>query len=316
MMNMSPISWKKGLKTGIHTSWTLGKVIFTVTLLVNILQYTTVIKNLSQALTPTMKWIGLPGEATIPLILGNLINLYAGIGAILSISLTKKEVFILAVMLSFSHNLVLESVICKKIGVNPLLISFFRIFTAILFGWIVQICWNGGNSQAQYGLINTNPAIPNGWTEIFTQGLKTATFNTLQFCLIAIPLLIMIQALHDMNLIHRFTRWTSFFVESIGIEKRANLTITSGLLFGLMFGAGMMIQQVKERVFKKRDLTIMMILLSLCHAVVEDTIAFIPLNTYLVTMIIIRFGGAMIISLIVARILLPKPQIQKEKRVG
>jgi hypothetical protein len=178
-------------------------------------------QNLSQALTPTMKWIGLPGEATIPLILGNLINLYAGIGAILSISLTKKEVFILAVMLSFSHNLVLESVICKKIGVNPLLISFFRIFTAILFGWIVQICWNGGNSQAQYGLINTNPAIPNGWTEIFTQGLKTATFNTLQFCLIAIPLMVMIQILHDMNFINRFTRWTSFFVESIGIEKRA-----------------------------------------------------------------------------------------------
>jgi hypothetical protein len=44
------------------------------------------------------------GEAAIPLVLANLLNLYAGIGAILSLELTIKEVFILAIMMSFSHH--------------------------------------------------------------------------------------------------------------------------------------------------------------------------------------------------------------------
>lgn len=51
---------------------------------------------------PFMGLFGLSGEAAIPLVLGNVLNLYAGIAAILTLDLPVKEVFILAVMLSFA----------------------------------------------------------------------------------------------------------------------------------------------------------------------------------------------------------------------
>src|SRR5690625_7659414 len=99
----------RGLKQGMLVSWTLGKIVFPITILVTILRYTPVLPWIIDVLTPVMKLIGLPGEAAMPLVLGNALNLYAGIGAIVSFEFTVKEVFILAMMLSFSHNLFIES---------------------------------------------------------------------------------------------------------------------------------------------------------------------------------------------------------------
>lgn len=108
-------TWSKGLKSGVHTTWVLGKVVFPITMIVSILNYTPVIHWVTSFFTPLMKWIGLPGEAAIPLALGYLLNLYAAIGAILSLDLTVKNVFILAIMLSFAHNLLVETVVAKKL---------------------------------------------------------------------------------------------------------------------------------------------------------------------------------------------------------
>ena len=61
-----------------------------------------------------MGLLGLRGETAIPLVLGNALNLYAGIAGILSLDLTVKEVFILATMLSFSHNIFIETGVCSS----------------------------------------------------------------------------------------------------------------------------------------------------------------------------------------------------------
>src|SRR5699024_6840145 len=92
----------KGLQQGVLVSWTLGKIVFPVTVIVTILQFTPVLDWFIRFVSPLMEFIGLPGEAAMPLVLGNTLNLYAGIGAIVSFDFTVKEVFILAIMLSFS----------------------------------------------------------------------------------------------------------------------------------------------------------------------------------------------------------------------
>lgn len=84
-------TWKNGLKAGLSTTWTLGKVIFPVTILVSILQHTPVMGWIIQFIRPFMGVFGLSGEAAIPLVLGNMLNLYAGIAAILTLELPVKE---------------------------------------------------------------------------------------------------------------------------------------------------------------------------------------------------------------------------------
>ena len=109
---------KNGLIAGIKTTWTLSKIIFPITLIVVILQYTPVLPWIIDIISPFMGLLGLRGEAAIPLVLGNALNLYAGIAGILSLELTVKEVFILATMLSFSHNIFIETGVALRVGVK------------------------------------------------------------------------------------------------------------------------------------------------------------------------------------------------------
>src|SRR3954465_5317235 len=102
---------QNGLRVGLRTTWTLGKIIFPITVLVVILQHTPVLPWLIKLVSPFMGIFGLSGEAAIPLVLGNALNLYAGIAGILSLELTVKEVFIIAIMLSFSHNIFIETAV-------------------------------------------------------------------------------------------------------------------------------------------------------------------------------------------------------------
>src|SRR3954447_23973864 len=146
-------SIKKGLQVGIRTTWTLGKIIFPVTLIVAVLQYTPILPWVIDAIAPVMKLFGLSGDAAIPLVIGNFLNLYAAIGAILTLDFTVKEVFILAVMLSFSHNLIVESSVAMKVGVKLWIVLVTRLGLAIVSAIVINIVWQGGAEQAQYGLI-------------------------------------------------------------------------------------------------------------------------------------------------------------------
>lgn len=135
-----------GLAAGLQTTWTLGKVIFPVTLLVTLLQHTPVMDWLVRLITPVMGLFGLSGEAAIPLVLGNMLNLYAGIAGILTLDLSVKEVFILAVMLSFCHNLIIESTVAAKVGIRIGVILAVRIGLAAVSAIVINLIWHGGRN--------------------------------------------------------------------------------------------------------------------------------------------------------------------------
>lgn len=132
-------SIRNGFIKGVFTLWELSKIVVPVYFFVTFLSYTPLLNSISNLFEPAMKILGLPGEAAVPLVLGNFINLYAGIGAMASLSLSAKQATILAIMLSFSHSLLLESVVVKKTGVSLALIVITRITLAVLSGIIFNL---------------------------------------------------------------------------------------------------------------------------------------------------------------------------------
>lgn len=129
----------KGLKSGLSTTWTLTKIIVPVYFAVTILKHTFLLDAISNFFRPFMNVVGLPGEAAIVLVLGNIVNLYAALGAIATLTLTSKEVTIIAVMLSFSHSLFMETAVAKKTGINVVIILLIRLSLAIVSGLILNI---------------------------------------------------------------------------------------------------------------------------------------------------------------------------------
>lgn len=130
---------KRGFKKGLETIWILSKVIIPIYMIVTILKHTPVLNYVAVVFSPLMKMFGLPGEAAIVLVLGGLINIYAAIGAIMSLTLTAKQITILAVMISFAHNLLVETAVSTRVGVSARLIVGFRILLAVLGGLIINV---------------------------------------------------------------------------------------------------------------------------------------------------------------------------------
>ena len=172
-------SIKNGGKIGLKTTWSLGKIIFPITLIVVVLQHTPVLPWLVKLIEPFMRIFGLSGDAAIPLVLGTFLNLYAAIAGVLSVDLTVKEVFIIAVMMSFAHNLLIESSVAVKVGVKVWVILTVRIGLAIISAITINLVWNGGQEIAQYGMIQAQSDHVEGISAIVTIGLKKGLFRRL-----------------------------------------------------------------------------------------------------------------------------------------
>ncbi|GIN85375.1 putative membrane protein YvoD [Heyndrickxia sporothermodurans] len=304
-------SLKIGLWAGLKTTWTLGKIIFPVTLIVTVLQYTPVLPWIIKLITPLMGIFGLSGDAAIPIVLGNFLNLYAGIAGILSVDLTIKEVFTIAVMLSFAHNLLIESSVAVKVGVKVWIMIAVRVGLAILSAILINLVWKGGQEPAKYGMIQSTENHVTGILAISLQAVENAAFGVYQLAIIVIPLMIGIQILKDLKVLQWFSRIMSPFTRFLGMKENTSTTLAAGLLFGLAYGAGVMIQAVKEDGVSKKDVTLAFIFLVCCHAVVEDTLIFVPLGIPVLPLLLIRLFTAILLTFIVAIIWnrkLPKRQ--------
>ncbi|WP_054704430.1 nucleoside recognition domain-containing protein [Bacillus sp. JCM 19041] len=295
---------RRGLLSGLATTWTLGKIIFPITLFVTLLGYTPVLDWIANLIAPLMNLIGLPGEAAIPLVIGNVLNLFAGIGAILSLELTVKEVFILAIMLSFSHNLIVESAVATKVGIKVAPIIAVRIFLAFFSAFVINLVWSGGSEQAVYGLASTSATAveATGWGAIIMVGLETAFWGVVQLAAIVIPLMLVVQIMRERGWLNVISKWLAPLTRLIGVDRNTSVTLASGLTIGLAYGAGVMIEAVKQDRVRKKDLYIVFIFLVACHAVVEDTVVFLVLGIPVWPLLLIRVVTALLLTIVISRI--------------
>lgn len=304
MGNITKETWKKGLNTGIKTTWELGKIIFPITVIVSILSYTSFIEEwIVPLFAPLMGWLGLPGEAAIPLVLGNVLNLYAAIGAILSLDLTVKHVFILAVMLSFSHNLLVETAVAKKIGVSAIVPVALRLGLAIISGVAIHLLWQGGGEQAQYGMVMQETEVIDSWLMIVLVSVNKALLGIWQIAIIVLPLMVGIQVLKDTHAIAYFSKMIEPLTRFLGLSSgKTSVPLLAGLIFGLAYGAGVIIQSAEEENFSKRDMYLLSIFLVASHAVIEDTLLFIPLGINVIPLLMIRVIVAFIVTILTAKV--------------
>ncbi|MFZ5898618.1 MAG: nucleoside recognition domain-containing protein [Bacillota bacterium] len=125
---------KRGTLNGLQVTWELTKVVLPIYIAITILKHTPVLPWIAGACAPAMKLVGLPGEASLALILGYTINLYAAIGAIMSLSLDSRQITIIASMLLLAHSLFIETAVARRTGIRVGLLLAIRIGISFLSG--------------------------------------------------------------------------------------------------------------------------------------------------------------------------------------
>ncbi|MCL6609995.1 MAG: nucleoside recognition protein [Peptococcaceae bacterium] len=132
-------TFRRGLGKGISVTWELSKIVVPVYVLVTFLKHTPALKWIAGFCEPAMRLVGLPGEASIAVVLGLFTNLYAAIGAIASLNLSPKEITIIALMLLITHSLPMETAVAQKVGVSGLFMTSVRFALSVLSGMLLNL---------------------------------------------------------------------------------------------------------------------------------------------------------------------------------
>ncbi|HPU01176.1 MAG: hypothetical protein GX890_05200 [Firmicutes bacterium] len=129
---------KSGLTKSLQTLWFLAKIIFPVTCAVQLLEHYHLLERAAAYCSPATSWIGLPGDAVLPLLLGFFSNFYASLGIMGTMSLSSQEVTIMALMLCICHELPIESTICRSTGLKISHSVLLRLITAFLAAFLLK----------------------------------------------------------------------------------------------------------------------------------------------------------------------------------
>lgn len=135
-------SIKRGVTKGLASVIDLIKIMAPVYIAVSVIGKTPLMGLLDKAAKPIMGLMGLPGEAATALVIGNVLNIYAAIGAIGALHLTTKQVTVLALAILISHNLFVETAVSKKTGIKVTSLVFVRVFGGILSAMLLNWGWH------------------------------------------------------------------------------------------------------------------------------------------------------------------------------
>ena len=133
---------RKGLKKSLKLLLLLTKIIVPVSCLVAVLDYYGIIGSIAGFFAPAMALFGLPGEATIALLLSFFVNFYAALGVITTMSLNSQQITVLAVMIGICHELPIETVVCSYTGLKIPVSAALRLLTALFAGIFLNLAYN------------------------------------------------------------------------------------------------------------------------------------------------------------------------------
>jgi len=311
-MNL-PIIIQNWFTQSITTSIKIFKIMIPVSILVKILQETGLIVFIGDALAPLMSVMGLPGEMGLVWASAMLGNIYAGIITYFSIGmeLTIAQITVLSTVILIAHTLPIELAITQKAGVKAGTAFLFRFILGFIAGVILYHLYN---------VFNLYQNVPIGIDKIVMAPEKATwggwVFNELKnyalvFCYIT-GLIIIIDILKRMGIIAKINRWFYPVLRVLGIEKEVIPITVIGMTLGLAYGGGLIINEVKQTKLKRRNVVYALMLMSLSHSVIEDSLLMIAIGAKISGVFIFRF----IFTLIVMYFFVKITQSWSEKRMG
>jgi len=132
--------------------------------------------------------------------------------------------------------------------------------------------------------------------ETLLTSLKGALLLCAQLFLIIVPLTILYEFLKSKQAFLGRSR-RSFS----GISGNGLVPLLTGIVIGLTYGAGVIIHSMRSADIGKREAFLILLYLSICHAIIEDTLIFVVIGAKGLVLVSARFALATLLTYIVYR---------------
>jgi len=301
-MSILPII-KNWFKQSTSTSIKIFKIMIPVSILVKILQETGLIVYIGKGLAPLMGVMGLPGEMGLVWASAMIGNIYAGIITYFSVgvNLTVAQITVLSTIILIAHTLPVELAITQKAGMKAVSAFLFRFIFGFLAGVILFHIYN---------IFDLYQQIPTGIEKIAAASEK-ATWGgwalgelknyAIVFCYIT-GLIIIIDILKRIGVIEKINRWFYPVLRLLGIGKEVIPITVIGMTLGLAYGGGLIINEVQQTKLERRNVVYALLLMSLSHSVIEDSLLMIAIGARVSGVLIFRFIFTLIIMYFVVKL--------------
>jgi len=274
------------VRKALHAYARLFKIVAPIYVAIILLKHTPVLPWIAAHMAPVLGAFGLPGSAALVLVLGATINIYAAIAACAGLALTPGEATTIALMLGFTHNLLVESALILKLSRRGALWIAIRVAAAIgaglVFGPMFARAWPGAIVIG--GAAKAAPPI---LYDLFVNGGK----SLLLLFAVLVPVVIALEVLQGMGALARLRAPIKPVLNLLGFDPRASEALIAGVFFGLVYGAGVIVNRVEDEGLEEDQVGRLCLTLVLCHAIVEDTVLFVPVGAVLWPVVAIRVAA-------------------------
>ena len=264
------------LKRSGQTSLWLLQLILPISLAFRLLDYTGILVVFAEYLDPVFTHLGLPGSTAIIFITSTFLPLYAPIAIITSMTLTLRELTILALMCQVAHNLPVESAIQAKTGTSFVAMFSVRIVMSILIGFVLNIILP--QEMGMPSFLQTSPEVMTSIGDVLYAWLITSVRITVLIVAIITVLMITYRLMEEYNLINRLSKSIEPVLKFFGLPQSTGFLWLIGYIVGLAYGGALMIDQMKEGKVTKAEGSLLNYHLAISHSILEDNLLFIALG--------------------------------------
>lgn len=279
-------------KSSRTTLWLL-KIILPVSLIVRLLDYYGILTFMAGLLDPVFVYMGLPGSTAIVFITSIFLPLYAPLAIITSMSITLRELTILALMCQISHNLPVESAIQAKTGTPFWTVTALRVGMSIVVGLGLNLVLPQDMGNPVF--VRADVAGMASLGDLLLLWLRSSFQVTLLITVIVFSLNLLYHLLDAYRIIPKMSKGIEPVLSFFGLPVSTGFLWLIGYIVGLAYGGALMMDQMKEGKVNRTDANLLNYHLAMSHSVLEDNLLFVALGVSVWWILGVRFLIAWIV---------------------
>lgn len=137
--------------------------------------------------------------------------------------------------------------------------------------------------------------------DITISALQNSLLTVLQIARVVIPIMIVMQLIKDFDILNKISRHFKHIMAFFKLPPEAAFPLLIGMVFGLTYGAGVIISYLRDGKFTPKHTFLIVSFLAVCHAAIEDTFLFAALGANGLIVFLSRFLSAALITYLLGR---------------
>lgn len=272
---------KAAVKIGLTRGWSgylwLLKILIPISFATILLVWSGWLHRLDFLIEPAMEILSLPPSAVLPLTIGLFTGIYGAVAAMAALPMTLDQMTLIAVFLLISHNIIQESIVQGKSGLNAFVAAGCRLFVSFAVTFILAKTMGvkepvllGSSTPVAAENLALLPALLDWAIDMIALCIKIFA--------IIMPLMTALETMRAFNIIDRIVGAAAPIFKIMGLSQATGMLWLTATIFGLAYGAAVIVEETKANDFSRDELTRLQLSIGINHSMIEDPALFLSLG--------------------------------------